>query len=313
VPRVSSAPGANVRPMGLRERSAGRPRWRVPFHAIEWALEWTVYGLRRAALVELLQIVAAFSIGISAITWFAERGDRRRERAYTAWSIVSSAIKERANGARNEALADLAAHGFSLAGITLADSAWMEGIDLRGADLRAGLRAANLNSANLGCRRWGSCSNLSHANLQKADLAFADLTGADLFFTDLRGAKLTGACLKGAYLVFAKLDSASLGLADFSEAVIIASTFEGTRHKNIGSFKGANVSLGARDSAFGRITGERGSHYTLQGEDSLDQLRRRESLAKAYKERHGTITEACKVARSKRREWLGVVEVPVGQ
>jgi hypothetical protein len=237
----------NGQPEHWRTRRARSRWWSVPFHALEWGLEWLVYGLKRLAIVELLQVLAVFSVAVSLLTWFAERGDRRRDRLYRTWEIIAAAKDDRVNGARNEALEDLASRNFSMAGLSVPDSAWLERVDLRGADLgRAQLSGVRLAGADLGCRgilarwsrRWSRCVDLSAADLRHADLRGADLTGANLNEADLTGADLRGVCLAGAWLFSVRLDSAKLANAQLPHAYLNGAEMRGIAADQWPSFVG---------------------------------------------------------------------------
>jgi hypothetical protein len=229
-----------LEPRTLRARTGTSTPLLWPLQAIEWVLEWMVYWLKRTALVQLLEIAAAFSIVFAAAGWLFERTDRKRQRMYDTWAVLSSGLSEKAHGARNEALAELSEDGFSMAGIVLPDTAWMEGIDLRGADLRrAKLRNAVLVGANLGCR-GSRCTNLSGADLRQANLAFADLRGADLAGAYLTSANLGGACLDGATLASTVLDSSTVYRTDFRNTTISGSEYSHTvGTEDMGSFQGS--------------------------------------------------------------------------
>jgi len=162
-------------------------RWARPFIWPEWVLEWTVYRLRTWAFLDLLDLVARFTIIVAVIFYFVEADDRRKQKHYQAWQVINSAQGKGGSGGRIEALEELKREQVSLAGVDLSKG-WFLEIDLQNANLQN----ANLQNAKF----WGGdlrFADLSGADLSGADLRFADLRGADLKFADLQNAKLWGA------------------------------------------------------------------------------------------------------------------------
>ncbi len=198
----------------------------------EWTLEWAVYWLRRMAFLELVGLLAGFSIvwaALQAVSSIEEQAlDTRRQRQFQAWQVINSAAGTKADGGRSLALQDLVRDSVPLTGIQL-DSAVLHGLVLWSADLGIGallasssfrgahlhdavLREANLFRANL------SGATLYQANLSGADLSGANLSGAGLFYADFSGAHLSYANLSGADLTGANFSGAGLTGADLSEA-----------------------------------------------------------------------------------------------
>lgn len=165
----------------------------------QWSL-WLQTAVNGAKLVEL------GALGFAAYQFWAGRAERRaaeaaavvrarRDAIYQAWQVVNGAQGKGGSGGRVDALADLARHQVSLAGVNL-DGAWLHGVDLRGATLvrasfeNADLRGARLDGAQLeGVNFRGA--NLVTASLAGASLKSADLAGARLAAVDLTGADLT--------------------------------------------------------------------------------------------------------------------------
>jgi hypothetical protein len=177
---------------------------RVPFF-IPWAAAAFTYELHRSPFLALAKLAATFALPLAAITYCSEAKDRRRDRVYKTWEVVTKAEGRSASGARYEALQDLNESGVSLSRSPLS-GAWMEEIDLRGADLRfADIRHAFLRGAKFGCRMQyippgKRCSRLRRSLAGSSDLAGADFQGADLSYVSVDGADLTGANLRGADL-----------------------------------------------------------------------------------------------------------------
>jgi hypothetical protein len=186
--------------------------WSIPFAVADYGLEWIAYALSNWTFLEILDYLSRFGVLVAVIFYFAESGNRVKQRHYQAWQVVNSAEGKGGNGGRIEALEELNRDGVSLIGVNLASAFLMgvrlpkaklaranfDGADARnaemsGANIRdAGLRGANFRGARLeGVSFAGSMLNdadLTGANLQKADLTGASLENADLRHADLQGA-----------------------------------------------------------------------------------------------------------------------------
>lgn len=186
-------------------------RWALPFHALEWALQWMAYFLSRWALLEVLEYLGSLSVLVAVIFYFAESGDRRKQKHYQAWQVINTAQGKGGSGGRIEALSELNEDGVPLVGVDVSGAFLMgvrlikaglsrsnfETADLRGAILRSSdFRFANLHSANLrGADASGA--NFTEALLMDSDLTGANLSGADLTAADLSNADLRNANLRG--------------------------------------------------------------------------------------------------------------------
>jgi Pentapeptide repeats (8 copies) len=199
------------RPAAWKEYRTSRPRFLLPFHAIEWACDWTAYYLAHWAFLEVLEYLGVFSVLIAIVFYFSEAGDRKKQKHYQAWQVINTAQGKGGSGGRIEALQELNMDRIPLVGVD-ASGSFLQGVqlpranllrcDLHAADLResnfesSNLAYANLQSANL--RHTGlHGSNLMAANLEDADLVDADLSGADLTEVNLTNADLRNADLKG--------------------------------------------------------------------------------------------------------------------
>lgn len=192
-----------------QHRQRIRSRWALPFHAFEWTLQWLAYFLGQWALLEVLEYLGSLSVLIAVVFYFAESGDRIKQRHYQAWQVINTAQGKGGSGGRIEALHELNADRVPLVGVDVS-GAFLQGLvlvkanlvranletaDLRDCVLRASdLRYADLRSANL---RSG---DLTHVNFQDATLADADFYGANLSGADLTRADLTDADLSNADL-----------------------------------------------------------------------------------------------------------------
>src|ERR1035438_6792666 len=115
----------------------------LPFRALEWSLQWSAYYLSRWALLEVLEYLSVLSVLFAVIFYFAESGDRQKQKHYQAWQVVNTAQGNGGSGGRIEALQELNLDHVPLVGVDAA-GAFLQGIQLHGADLgrqhRAGQR-----------------------------------------------------------------------------------------------------------------------------------------------------------------------------
>jgi hypothetical protein len=184
-------------------------KWLRPFFAVEWVSNWLSYLLGNWAFLEVLEYLGTFSILLGVILYFAESGDRDKQKHYQAWQVINTAQGKGGSGGRKEALQELAADRIDLVGVDVSD-AFLQGVrlpranlaraTLRGADLRAGvferadLEYADLTSANV---RNGS---FAKANLQYAVFADGDLNGCDLSEADCEDADFSRSDLRNCEL-----------------------------------------------------------------------------------------------------------------
>jgi hypothetical protein len=163
----------------------------VPFRWLEWVLQWSAYYLSRWALLEVLEYLSVLSVLFAVIFYFAESGDRQKQKHYQAWQVINTAQGKGGSGGRIEALQELNLDGVPLVGVDAA-GAFLQGIQLQHANLlRANLEAADLRDSNLHAvdLRY---ANLKSANFREANLSGANLEGADLSDADLVDADLSG-------------------------------------------------------------------------------------------------------------------------
>jgi hypothetical protein len=184
-----------ARPAPWREFKEKCPLVLLPFHALEWSLQWSAYYLSRWALLEVLEYLSVLSVLVAVIFYFTESGDRLKQKHYQAWQVINTAQGQGGSGGRIEALQELNHDHVPLVGVNAA-GAFLQGIQLRDANLyRANLNASDLRDSNLEAidLRY---SNLSWANFRQANLSRAKLEGADLSNADLTNADLHGADLR---------------------------------------------------------------------------------------------------------------------
>src|SRR6516162_3911164 len=133
----------------LRHRERAKNAWLVPLFAIEWVWTWLAYWLSGWAFLEVLEYLGTLSLLLAVISYFAESGDRLKQKHYQAWQVINSAQSKGGNGGRIDALEELHADGVALVGVDVSD-AFLMGIDLSGADLiRANFPRERLHPGNL--------------------------------------------------------------------------------------------------------------------------------------------------------------------
>jgi hypothetical protein len=211
-------------------------RWALPFHALEWVWQWAAYGLSRWAFLEVLEYIGSFSVLIAVIFYFAESGDRKKQKHYQAWQVINTAQGKGGSGGRIEALQELNVDHVPLVGVD-AGGAFLQGIRLLGAHLlRCNLAGSDLRMSDF------SGSNLEHADLRSANLRQANLRNASLKDADLSDADLVGAVLEGVDLAGANLSNADLRNVDLKRV----------RWQKLGSVEKANI-YGVRNAPEGFV------------------------------------------------------------
>jgi Pentapeptide repeats (8 copies) len=198
------------RPESWAERRKGvRHGWMVPFCWFEYGMEWFAYALSNWSFLDVLEYLSSFGVLIAVIFYFAESGDRLKQKHYQAWQVINTAQGKGGNGGRIDALQELNADGIPMVGVDLS-SAFLQGIRLKKV-------------------------NLSRANFAAADARDAEMQGAVMENANLRGANFRGANLGGASLRGSTLDD-----GDFSEADLRGADLSGTSLENL-DLRGANL------------------------------------------------------------------------
>ncbi|MGA7234442.1 MAG: pentapeptide repeat-containing protein [Bryobacteraceae bacterium] len=197
------------KPANWREHLHNAPaRWALPFHALEWAFQWMAYFLSQWALLEVLEYLGSLSVLVAVIFYFAESGDRRKQKHYQAWQVINTAQGKGGSGGRIEALNELNEDGVPLVGVDVS-GAFLQGVRL----IKAGLSRSNFETADLRDAILRA-SDFRFANLHSANLRGADASGANFTDAALMDSDLTGANLSGADLTAADLSNADLRNAD---------------------------------------------------------------------------------------------------
>jgi uncharacterized protein YjbI with pentapeptide repeats len=208
----------------------GRPSWLKPLYFVDWLLAWFAHALSRWVLLEVLEYLGTFSVLVAVVFYFAESGDRLKQKHYQAWQVINTAQGKGGSGGRIEALQELNADRVPLVGIDLTD-AFLQDVQLpHGQLLRSrfgssDLRESSFASANLAYASFNT-ANLRGATFRKANLSWADFTDADLSTANLTQSNLLGT----------RFDRADLRYTDW----------RGVRWQGIVSIRLANL-LGAKN------------------------------------------------------------------
>src|ERR1700719_2893302 len=181
----------------------------VPLHLLEWSCRWMVYWLSGWAFLEVLEYVGTLSIFFAVVSYFAESGDRIKQKHYQAWQVVNTAQGKGGAGGRIDALQELNKDGVALVGVDVSD-AFLHGLELNSADLtRSNFSSADVRGGNFKDARL-EFANLASANVRNGSFENADLRNATLQDADLQAASLGEADLEGADLSKADLRTADL-------------------------------------------------------------------------------------------------------
>src|SRR5258708_23008022 len=121
-------------------------KWLQPFIAIEWLWEWLSYLLGNWSFLEVIEYLGTFSILFGVILYFAEGGNREKQKHYQAWQVINTAQGKGGSGGRKEALQELATDHIDLVGFDVSD-AFLHCVRLSEANLApATLRAPDVTS-----------------------------------------------------------------------------------------------------------------------------------------------------------------------
>src|SRR3974377_36883 len=92
-------------------RAQVSPGWMKPFWWMEYQIEWCAYLLSNWTFLEVLEYLSSFGVLIAVVFYFAESGDRLKQKHYQAWQVINTAQGKGGNGGRIDALQELNAHG----------------------------------------------------------------------------------------------------------------------------------------------------------------------------------------------------------
>jgi uncharacterized protein YjbI with pentapeptide repeats len=211
-------------------------KWLWPFFALEWLWDWVSYLLGNWAFLEVIEYLGTFSILFGVILYFAEGGNREKQKHYQAWQVINTAQGKGGSGGRKEALQELAADHIDLVGVDVSD-AFLQGVRLSEANLaRANLRAADVRAGVF-----------DRADLEYADLTSANIRGGSLAKANLQYAVFTDGDLNGCTLSEADCED-----TDFTRVDLRNSELKNLKWKGIKELKLANV-FGVKDAPEGFI------------------------------------------------------------
>jgi len=181
----------------------------IPLYYANWLGEWTAFVLGKLSLWEVLEYAGSFSVLIAVVFYFADSGNRIKQKHYMAWQVINTAQGKGGSGGRADAMEQLNEDHVPLIGVDVSD-AFLQDVNLPSAQLRRGefsgadMRRAVLRDADL------EEANFHLTNLRGANFTSADLTDANFQDADLTGAKLQGAGVSGMNLDRADLRDSDL-------------------------------------------------------------------------------------------------------
>jgi Pentapeptide repeats (8 copies) len=209
-------------PWAIRKQAI-RHAWTRPLWAFEWFCEYVAYWLNNWSFLEVLEYLGSFGVLIAVVFYFAESGDRIKQKHYQAWQVINTAQGKGGSGGRIEALQELNKDSVPLVGVDVS-GAFLQGIRLEHAHLlRSNFSAADMRDSNLAFADL-SDSDLQNANLRQSNLHNAELERTKLIEADLWGADLSGADLSGATLNHADLRNTNLADLKWREIVNLKET-----------------------------------------------------------------------------------------
>lgn len=191
------------------QRPKTRNGW-LFFHKLEWYFSWAAWALGNWAFLEVIESLSTFSVLVAVAFYFADSGNRVKQRHYQAWQVINTAQGKGGSGGRIEALQELNHDNVPLIGVD-ASFAFLKGVNLRGARLsRCMLQSSDLRDSDL------ANADLTFCNLRSANLRDSSLNGTQMQDTDLTSADLNGTNLSGATLDRADLTQVDLRNADLN-------------------------------------------------------------------------------------------------
>ncbi|HME12047.1 MAG TPA: pentapeptide repeat-containing protein [Candidatus Acidoferrum sp.] len=206
-------------------RTQAKHGWTVPLLAMEWVWEWAAHFLSTWAFLETLGYLSNLGVLVAVIFYFAEAGERRRQRHFQMWQVMNTAQGKGGSGGRIEALEELNRDRVSLVGVDVS-GAFLRGVKLPKAEL---LRA-----------------NFSSVDARNGDFTEADFSFAEMQSGNFRNGKFARAILRDADCAEgdfsgADFSGADLTRADFSNADLHDADLLDVQWKGIVSVKMANI------------------------------------------------------------------------
>src|SRR5437016_4514580 len=201
------------RPEPWSDRKLRVRPWLRPLAALEWYWEWLAYLLSNWSFLEVLEYLSSFGVLIAVIFYFAESGDRTKQKHYQAWQVINTAQGKGGSGGRVEALQELNDDGVPLVGVDVS-GAFLQGVHLGKARLlRSDFNAADVRNSDFKAADLQD-SDLHSANFRQSSFEKASLSGARMDDADFEGADLSRADLSGTVL-----DSADLRFVIMTDAL----------------------------------------------------------------------------------------------
>jgi hypothetical protein len=206
-------------------RTSAKRGWMVPFLAVEWVWEWAAHILSNWAFLEVLEYLSSLGVLVAVIFYFAESGDRLKQKHSQAWQVMNTAQGKGGSGGRIDALQELNHDHVPLVGVDVS-GAFLRGVKLEKAEL---LR-----------------SNFSAADARDGDFSGADLSFAELRSGNFRDSRFTKSLLREADCAEtdfsgADMSGADLSGVDFTDADLHSADLRDAQWKSIKSLKRANI------------------------------------------------------------------------
>ena len=202
-----------------------RHGWTVPFVWVDWMWECAAHFLSNWAFLEALEYLSSFGVLVAVIFYFAESGERTRQRHFQMWQVMNTAQGKGGSGGRIDALQELNADHVALVGVDVS-GAFLRGVKLR----KAALVRANLSGVDA-----------RDGEFTEADFSFAEMRSANF-----RGGKFERAILRDADCTDGDFSGADfsgtdLSRVDFSNADLRDADLRDARWKGIASVRMANI------------------------------------------------------------------------
>lgn len=240
----------------MQKRAAVRNPLLLPLHTLNWFWEWLAHLLGNWVFLDVLEYLGKFTVLVAVIFYFAESGDRKKQKHYQAWQVINTAQGKGGSGGRVEALHELNADKVPLVGVDVS-GAFLQGVRLPHANLlRANFERADVRGSGL------PFADLEYAQLSSANFRGSDLSNCKLMFADLEDADLWQANLTGADLSGATLDKADLRHSNLS----------GVKWRELAGIKLANI-LDVRNAPEGFIAwATQHGAVSIESEEQWDAL-----------------------------------------
>jgi Pentapeptide repeats (8 copies) len=213
------------RPEAWRVWRERHRKWLSSLLAFEWLCDWAAYYLSRWNFIEVLEYLEALSVLVAVIFYFADSGNRIKQRHFQAWQVINTAQGKGGSGGRIDALQELNQDKVPLVGVNVA-GAFLQGLNLE----RAELDRANFNSADV-----------RNSDFEAADFSDSDLGGANFRESNLRRALLKGSSLQDADLSWSDLTGADISGVSLQDADLRYTDLSGIKWQNVSSIKLANL------------------------------------------------------------------------